>query len=215
MPLITYTASYFGHWVLHFRFEDIEIVQTRYFTKDIYYLSLAGRYPIPSFCIIMALISFLAMIIVPWIKQILKPVTIWIFLVSLINLVSSLFFIFCADKFPYSLDIFSDLYIKTEINMWLVIPFLMSMAFLPIPSKLFSKLLVILLTLCYSITLGIMRYIIFVYVLRKFTYLFMAMLFFIFGPLLDFVYIIGIYSIYISIVAQKMKQDKSVWKWLY
>ena len=163
----------------------------------------------------MALASLLTIFLVPLIKKIPKPIGFWIIFISLINLISSLFFLFFADKFPYSLTIFSELYIKTEIAMWLLIPALLTLALVPLPSNILAKFTVITITLAYSIIFGCVRYTVFLYVLRQFSYLFMAMLFFIFGPLMDSIYIVAIYSFYVSILAKKIKGDVKVWKWLY
>jgi hypothetical protein len=43
----------------------------------------------------------------------------------------------------------------------------------------------------------------------------MALLFFAFGPLLDFFYVVGIYGLFVSRFANSMKGDVSKWRWLY
>lgn len=214
-PQITYFANYFARLALVSFFGDMEIVTRPYLFKDFFMISLAGKYPAFSLARITALTSLLTILLLPWIRKIPKPISFWIILVSFINLISSLFFIFFADKFPYSLDIFSELYIGTEIGMWLLIPIILTMAFIPLPSSIITKALVVIFTLAYSIIFGCVRYVIFLYVLKEFSYLFMAMLFFVFGPLMDSVYIVGIYSFYVSTLAKKVKGDLKVWKWLY
>jgi hypothetical protein len=43
----------------------------------------------------------------------------------------------------------------------------------------------------------------------------MALLYFAFGPLIDFVYIVGIFSIYSNRLAEKLQGSIKAWKWLY
>ena len=214
-PRITSFATSFTKFSLTPFFKNIEIIAKPYLLKDVYIVAFAGKYPTRSFAFLMVLISSLTIFLLPWIKKIPKPIGFWIIFIFFINLISSLFFVFFADKFPYSLIIFSELYIKTEIAMWLLIPPLLTLAFIPLPSNILAKFIVITITLAYSVIFGCLRYVVFLYVLREFSYLFMAMLFFIFGPLMDSIYIVGIYSFYVSILAKKIKGDVKVWKWLY
>jgi hypothetical protein len=99
--------------------------------------------------------------------------------------------------------------------MWLFIPLILGMAFLPLPASIFPKLLLIAFALIYSVIFGTLRYIIFLFIISKFSVIYMALLFFAFGPLIDFVYIVGIYCFYTSKLAKNLKGSETVWKWLY
>ena len=134
---------------------------------------------------------------------------------AVINLVSSVFFLLSPQAFPYTSTEFSELYIKAQLSMWLFIPFILSMAFLPLPAPMSHKLLLMIFTIVYSALFGTLRYIIFMYIISRFSVIYMALLFFAFGPLIDFVYIVGIYSFYSSRLAKNLKSSASVWKWSY
>jgi hypothetical protein len=99
--------------------------------------------------------------------------------------------------------------------MWLFLPLILSMAILLFPTRIFPKLALILVTLVYSIIFGTLRYIIFLFILSKFSIIYMALLFFCFGPLIDFVYIVGIYSYYGSRHAINLRKNRTVWKWSF
>ena len=193
----------------------MEIINTKFMYRHVYLLDLPGKYPSSFFSLISAVISLLTMFIVPKIKFITRPLTMWIVIISFINFVSSLFFIFFPDRFPYDVAIFSELYIKTEVSIWLLIPLVMTMGFLPLPSNMIKKIVIVASTLCYSIIFGCIRYIVFLYSLAKFSYLFMPLMFFIFGPLIDFIYMVGIYAYYVNIVSNQVKKDMKVWDWLF
>lgn len=191
---------------------DINILQ-KSFVNTVYIIDMPGRYPSMIFSVSLLVVSLLIIFLVSKTK-LPSPIVIWIIYSSLINLVSSVVFILRPEIFPYIIAEFSELYIKTEVIIWLFIPLLMGMAFSPLPSNIFTKTSVVVLTVIYSMVLGILRYVAFLYILTKFSYIFMAILFFAFGPLMDFIYIVGLYSLYVSNYASKIGKDLRIWKWL-
>ncbi len=182
---------------------------------DVFLLDIFGRYPTQTFSVYAALISLLIIVITPLISFLTKPFAIWLVLVSFINFISGVFFVFFADYFPYSMVIYLDLYMKTVICIWLIIPYILLLGFIPLPTNLIQKLGIILLTVLYSIVFGLLRYLVYIYILREFSYLFMAIIFFMFGPFFDFVYIVGFYSVFVSNLAIKIRGDETKWGWLY
>ncbi|MFN3698695.1 MAG: hypothetical protein ACK4SU_00685, partial [Dictyoglomus sp.] len=78
-----------------------------------------------------------------------------------------------------------------------------------------TNFLVTVFTLIYSFFFGVLRYSIFLYILKNFSFLWMANLFFNFGPLLDMIYITGIYGFYISILSKFTRKNIKVWRWVY
>jgi len=91
----------------------------------------------------------------------------------------------------------------------------MGLAVLPLPSSLVSKCVTLGITFCYSLVFGTLRYAVFLFVLTKASLLYMAVLFFVLGPLVDFVYIVGIYGVHVTRLAKKMRGDYASWKWSY
>jgi hypothetical protein len=155
------------------------------------------------------------MIFIPHWKAVPKSFGIWISFVCLINLASCLFFLFFPNRFPYDIRIFSELYMETQVIIWFLIALIIPMALAPFPVNIFIKTGVIVLILAYSVIFGCSRYIVFLYILTKHSYIFMAPLFFVFGPLMDSIYIIGLYSLFISFFAVKMKGNMAKWRWSY
>jgi hypothetical protein len=89
------------------------------------------------------------------------------------------------------------------------------MALMLLPAPFLPKLMLILFALLYSFLFGTLRYVIFLFIIHEFSSIYMALLFFAFGPLIDFVYIVGIYSFYSSRLAESLKSSEAVWKWSY
>jgi hypothetical protein len=104
---------------------------------------------------------------------------------------------------------------KTEISIWLFVPVILEASLLPLPSSKITKFMTILFSLLYAIAFGVVRYVLFAEILVRFSYIFMAVLFFCFGPFIDFIVVVGVYSFYVSLISKKINQDLGVWNWSY
>lgn len=145
-----------------------------------------------------------------------KPFAIFITFAMVIHLVSCVFFLFAAEKFPYSLGAYSDIYLKQQIGIWLTFIVLAGLvtAFMGEGGYIY-KLLIYITIMCYSIVFGAIRYILFLYILYKFSVLYMALLFFVFGPMFDFSYFVGFYALFVNktIKDYDFGEKKGVWRW--
>jgi hypothetical protein len=215
-PFITAQMSYLAQAVLssYFPSEVTKVVEKAFLVGKISYVGIDGTSPSTLISFINLTISLAMIIFLPRVKRN-KNIAIYFVFLAAINLVSAIYFIVTPHTFPYTVTNFSELYIKAEISMWLFIPVILGMAFLPLPAPIFPKLILILATLIYSLAFGELRYIIFLFIVSKFSVIYMALLFFAFGPLIDFVYIVGIYCFYNSKLAHNLKGSESVWKWSY
>jgi hypothetical protein len=215
-PFITDGMSSIARWTLssHYLPGTTSVIQKAFLIGDVSFIDIPGRYPTMLETIINLTISLVLIILLPHSKRD-KNIAIYFVFLAAINLVSSVYFSLATHSFPYTVTNFSELYIKAEISMWLFIPFILGMAFLPLPAPTFHKLMLIVFTMVYSLIFGTLRYIIFLFILSKWSVIYMALLFFAFGPLIDFVYIVGIYSYYNSRLAHNLKGSESVWKWSY
>ena len=59
-----------------------------------------------------------------------------------------------------------------------------------------------------------MRYAVFLWMLDRFSVLYMAVMFFALGPFADFVYVVSIYSLYLNRLALRLKRSPETWQWL-
>jgi len=192
----------------------IDIIPKGYIYDDVFIVTVPGRYPSLRVSIITAIVSLTILFIAISKKKAIEPKYVWLIFISFIVLVSALFFVFFSAHFPYTLELYSEMYIKTEIGIWLTIPVVLSFALLPFPIPEYKKIGVIFLTLGYSVLFSLVRYIVFLYLLRQLSYLYMALMFFMFGPFLDFMYIVGSYSLCITSAAVKGSKDYELWNWL-
>jgi len=218
-PYITYYMGKITRFVLYRYFSaasTVQVIKSHFVFFDLYIVHMAAFYHTPMFYFVFFIVSF-ALLIMSLIIILNKasPIMLYVFYILSINAISATFFALVPLDFPYDINLFSDLYIKTEVAIWLVIPFVLAIALVPLRSNLFLKLLVTIATLLYSIAFSLVRYILFLYVLERFSYVFMASLFFAFGPLIDFIYIVGIYSYYLSAVSRKNINSDGKGQWLF
>lgn len=198
----------------HYPSGTIQIIEKSFFWEKVFFLEIPG--PLPSALTIYANTGIsVALIALMMLVKRYKNIAVFIAFLSAAHLVASLFFMVFGGAFPYTGPEFSELCIKSQIGIWLFIPFVLAMAFLPLPASMPSRIAVIASTMLYSLVFGTLRYIVFLYVISKFSSLYMAILYFAFGPLIDFIYIVGIYSVYSNRLAKILKGNQSVWKWAY
>ena len=215
-PEITAQISLFTYKLLspYYSPDSIFLFEKSFLIGNVSIVTVPGSYPSVLVCLMNFIVCLTMIFLLPKTKIGRNFAIIAVFW-ALINLSSVLFFTVTPFEFPYIVEDYSELYVKSEVSMWLFIPFILGIAFLPLPSSFIPKILIIVFTAVYSIIFGTLRYIVFLFIVSKFSVLYMAILFFAFGPLIDFVYIVGIYCYYTYYLAKKLKGDDSIWKWLY
>ena len=215
-PEITEAICQVAKYVLapHYPANAIHIVETQFlsFVNDYSYLRLPGAFPTPFFSQINALICVVLLFVLRRIETA-KPVMIFFMMILFIHLASSLFFVIFPRLFPYDTTEYSRLYMLQQISIGFFMPLLMGLAVMSLPASLLSRCTVVYITYFYSLIFGTLRYITFLYLLNTISVLYMAVFYFVLGPLIDFVYVAGFYSVFIARTAKKMKGDTSVWKW--
>ncbi|MBN1445050.1 MAG: hypothetical protein JW957_02960 [Candidatus Omnitrophica bacterium] len=216
-PQLSSFTSSLSKYILSFVMppNTLVISSEKFMSKNFYIIARIGKFPSTTFLFFTMLATVLAAVLSVKTRKIPKSVGVWIFYVCILNLLSCLFFLYAPDRFPYDIKIFSDLYMRTQITVWFFIPLIIPLALSPFPTNVLMKGGIITLILLYSIVFGCVRYIVFFYILAKYSYVFMPVLFFALGPLLDFVYIIGLYSFFVSFIAVKMKGNLTKWQWSY
>ncbi|MFN4220052.1 MAG: hypothetical protein ACK4GJ_03915 [bacterium] len=195
---------------------DVKINQTNVF-KGLYYLSEVGKLPSLYLSFYTLIISCILMLIFNAI-HIPKFLKIWVNFVLIVLVSSCLYFIFIPYKFPYTLEDFSLLYSMTSTGIISIMAFIvgLSLSFLSYRKWLItSNFLIFCLIIAYSFVFNSIRYVVFLYVLKEYSSLWMANLYFNFGPLLDMIYISGIWGVYLSFLSKYIKENPKHWRWLY
>ena len=145
-----------------------------------------------------------------------RPLAIYLILCSAIHLINSLWFVFGEKYFPYTLTVYSNLYMLQEIGIWVMF-FVMTVMVTGIIGDrgVIYKLLTLLAVMLYSIVFGTVRYVIFIWLLYRFSVIYMAFFYFMIGPMFDFLYLVMIYALFVNrmIGVYDSRKGKEVWKW--
>lgn len=183
--------------------------------RQIAVLDMPAIYPTLKFSVGVLIFSTLLIILVLIIPRFPRLLAVYLVFLSLINIVSAFFFIVLPYEFPYSIAEFSILYLGTEVGLWVLLPPILALALYTLPTNLTSKILFILFNLAYSIIFGAVRYAAFLFLMDDFSVLFMALFYFAFGPLFDFVYLVGFYTLFVSNLADGIRYSFERWRWLF
>ena len=146
-----------------------------------------------------------------------RPLTVYLLFSFMIHIISCVYFIFEPSYFPYTATVFSDIFIKQQISIWILFIVVMGIltAFVG-SSGLFDKVVAFFSVLIYSTVFGIIRYIVFMFILARFSVLYMADMYFVTGPVFDFLYLVEIYAIYTHRMQKRLDspEGEDEWAWL-
>lgn len=180
------------------------------------YVDMPTTYPDFSFVFINFLVSLFFFILSSTGRRKGKPIAIYFSLCFVVHMVNSLYFIFAPETFPYTMLDYSELYVKQQIGIWIVSIILAGLVtgFLGGRAYIY-KIFIFTCIVLYSLIFGSVRYLLFLYVLYQYSVLYMAIMFFVFGPLFDFMYMVAIYSMLVNrmIKTYDEKRGRGDWKW--
>lgn len=180
------------------------------------YVAFPTTYPQISFIIANLIIVIVLLLFLNSGKRSGKPVAIYFTLGSVTHLINCIYFLFAANFFPYTATAYSDLYMKQQVGIWLTFMVLVGLivGFMGNKGFLF-KLLTFVSIMAYSFLFGFVRYILFLYMIQQYSILYMALMFFVFGPFFDFLYLVAIYGFFINKMVKLYDSDKGreEWQW--
>ncbi len=179
---------------------------------SLYYVETIGAFPTLLFAWVNIIFTLLFLLFVCYVMQT-GTLSIFLSYISLLHIASCLFFIFWPDYFPYTASMFSDIYIKQQATMNCFIVVIMGFAVLLPPLHFLQSFLALGSLALYSLIFGFVRYIAFLFVLYKFSVLYMCVLFFVLGPFIDFLYLVGIYSLAVCKASDNLKTKQEIWQW--
>ncbi|MDY0110159.1 MAG: hypothetical protein RBT60_09510 [Candidatus Krumholzibacteria bacterium] len=194
--------------VLHYPFLPVLV-------EDFPILESGFVFPDTRLALMNFLVGVLVILIVPHVRRLWKPLRIYVVYLALLNSASAAFFLLWPGRFPYNMAEFSQLYMGTQLGIWFMIPLVMGLVLLPVPSSVGEKLLVMLATGAWALLFGVLRYASFLYIFDTGSVIYMAAMFFALGPFLDFVYMVAIYSIYLNLVALRVHGAEDTWRWSF
>jgi len=127
---------------------------------------------------------------------------------------SAALYIFFAGHLGYDSAAFSQLMLRTAVLTWLTMPIVIALFAALFPFSWWERLLFIGITVAYDTPLSIVRYAAFVSILARTGPALMPDLYLLFGPLLDAVPIITIFSVFLVQAARRIDRNAGVWEWM-
>jgi len=185
-----------------------------YVIEQVPVLNLGVVFPSSRFAWANLIVALAIVVLLPLIRFVPRPLMVFLVFVSLLNLCSAVFFLTVPHEFPYDIFTFSSLYMKLVLGLWLLLPVLLAVALNPLPARTGGKFAVAVFTVAYSIVFATVRYAVFLYLMTRFSVLYMAAMFFALGPFIDFAYVVAIYALYLNRLALRMKRNPEAWQWL-
>lgn len=182
--------------------------------REIPILAHPPVFPSGSFALGNLIVSVAVVVALPLLRFLPRPMVIYFVFLGAINGASSVFFLAWPRQFPYDIAAFSSLYMQLTLGLWLFLPVLVGMVLHVLPGGLGRKFLVLAAIMGYSVVFGIVRYAVFLWLLDRFSVLYMAVMFFALGPFADFVYVVSIYSLHLNRLAVELKRTPETWQWL-
>jgi len=198
--------------------EDSYTGSYKFLSFELEYSISPGRLPTLQESFIYFLVSSLSLLfLLSKFNRLLKYISAWLMYIAFIYFVSSFYFMFFSNSFPYTERDFAVLYVLQQTGVFLSIPILLAFSLSLFTFSWLNLLLnaiTIAFSLMYSSVFGGVRYIVFAYTLKNLSYIHMPAMFFLFGPLLDFIYTVSFYSlcIYLTIRLLQTKWE-SFYRW--
>jgi hypothetical protein len=177
-----------------------------------------GRLPTLQESFLYLLVSSLSLLfLISRLNPLSKYISLWLMYIAFVYFVSSFYFVFFSNSFPYTERDFAVLYILQQTGVFLFIPILLALSLSIFTFSWLNLLLntiTITFSLMYSSVFGGLRYIVFAYTLKNFSYIHMPAMFFLFGPLLDFIYIVSFYSLCLYMTIRLLqKRQEGFYQW--
>ncbi|MEX1378134.1 MAG: hypothetical protein AB1Z23_11765 [Eubacteriales bacterium] len=202
--------------------ESLEIASSEFFPLfgGVYHLAVQSKSPTYAeiWINLLLTISLLSVSIIASRREKKRtPLPIYFTFILLIHLVSTIYFLFAKDYFPYTATKYSELYIKQQVVIWLALMIVSGFVLGIIGfGNIKRRILLYFGLMGYSFIFGIVRFITFTYIISTGSSLYMASLFFTLGPLYDFLYFIFLYSIFVNkeIKYYGYGEGRYDWQWL-
>ena len=194
-----------------------QVAGTSFWTgKTVCYVKMTEEMPMPLHLDMQILIAALIFLFTVTGKRAGRPFFLFLAFEDLGFMINGVFFRFWASDFPYSVNDFSELYIRQQ--MWILIAFivLFGIGTSCLGNRKYGfRLFVTLLFALYTVLFAFVRYVVFLYVLSKHSMLYMFTMYFTFGPLFDCLNMVTCYGLMMNGIIKSLSGDESgkVWLW--
>jgi hypothetical protein len=138
-------------------------------------------------------------------RWLLMPVR-YLIVYNLLLLAGSAYYLLFFGQPGYDAVDFSQLYLRTVVTIWLVTPAFMGLMSLTLPFSPLEQIGLVTLALAYDMVFSAARYALFIWLLAHLGAVVMANLYLFLGPLLDVIYLVGIFAVFALRLARRLDE---------
>lgn len=144
-----------------------------------------------------------------------RPMAIYLSIVLLVHTMACVFFLLGRDLFPYTITEYADLYVKQQVGIWITFLVLIGIVMGILGrGAVIQRIVTVLCVMVYSVLFGVVRYALFLWILTRFSVLYIPVMFFALGPFFDFLYFVMIYAISTNRIIRKYETERrGEWVW--
>ncbi|MDH2909117.1 MAG: hypothetical protein HKL92_02450 [Candidatus Eremiobacteraeota bacterium] len=185
-----------------------------------FYLGIHTRVPVPSFPAVsvelslkLAGICALLLLVVSVLPLGKSPLRYWINANIFVLLLTSLYAFFTGTA-AYGNSTFMLLVERTSILMILTVPIFSGMVSAFLPFSIVERVGMVVLTVMFDMVFAAVRIIVFALLTARFGSIVEANLYLFFGPLMDVVYFLSIFSLAAVSLGKRLSRNAEAWEWL-
>lgn len=178
------------------------------------YIDLPTKYPQFLTVLLHLTVCMVILAIMNWLRKTGRPMAIFLLYCMFIHVVNCVFFLFALDALPYTIGDYSELYLKQQIGIWIMFIVMAGVVLGSWGSAAIGYRIAAFAGICaYSLLFGTVRYILFLFILYRFSVIYMAIMFFVIGPMVDFAYFVMIYAAFMNKMTQQYESGNKRGEW--
>lgn len=184
--------------------------------KKIKVVAVPTTYPSFGFTVANIGVSLLLLFFFLHGKRKSRPVGIFLAIMVFIHIINCAYFLFGTEQFPYTAEEYAGLYMEQQVGIWISFLLIGGLVTGLLGHKLWiSRIATFFGIMAYSFVFGVLRYILSLYIIYRFSVLYIAIFFFALGPFFDFLYLVSIYGFYVNRMIAFYDGQKGMeeWKW--
>lgn len=121
-----------------------------------------------------------------------------IYFLSFVIFATSLILLLFPQAFPYTIASFAEITMKLEVLFWFIFPLMLGSLLLQVNIPLLRKITFMVCLMALTLLLSILKYTFSLYIIAKGSYIFTPLMFFIFGPYMNLVYVVAFFAFFTS-----------------
>jgi hypothetical protein len=207
MPAVTRAFAQTAAWLVRFSRTGVELGADEFLGVRLFPLMFASIRPLSYQALLLWLGGCaVGIILLTQRRWLLMPIR-YLVVYNLLLLAASAYYLLFFGEPGYDAGDFSRLYLRTVVTIWLVTPVFIGVLSLTLPFSPLEQAGLVVLSLAYDIVFSAVRYALFVWLLVHLGAVVMANLYLFLGPLLDVIYLVGIFAVFVTRLRRRASEQ--------